>query len=470
MPKYLTVVPAYGRDYKTTGAALASWHANEDWLVSDFHDPADGKPINRADAVRDGLKVILRFDGHRKTADASQKPPKPRAKAAAPARARPRLAVVGRRSGPDICPARDGAQPHFFQDGRCTLCFAPASGRGSHDTKPRWGEVEWFSGDELLGRTPDARLYLEGRARGVQVGYQKKAKEFIGAHQDEDLLGKRFAFDRRGRVVMSNPSPLREVTRAEFEAAIRAHPEWIGKDVSTESRSFVRGGGMAAMQYTDGGKDLVAQAVYRGGQRPTYYLRREVAENPGKMLPVSVVNHGLDVRLVRGRWQPIWSETGKEARDSRLGINEDFGGYSSWRGAKEACVEMANAHRTMKGRQMDDDVRGNPAPRGPRLREGDLIRLDAHDPYAGLKAGQIGLVINMGGPGGSPDPNGLLVYAEWDNGEQTSTWRRSVVKVGRVTPRKITAPKFSTAAQERVAVLNDLRSQFQSWIAGGKKR
>lgn len=396
MPRYKTVVPAYGRDYKTTSAALASWHAGEDWLISDFHDPADGKPINKQDAARDGLKVILRFDGHRKTADASRKPPKPRAKAAAPSRARPpRLAVVGRHADRDICPSRDGAQSHLFQDRRCVLCHAPASGRGSHDTKPRWGEVEWFSGDELLGRTPDARLYLGGRARGVAVGYQKKAKEFIGAHRNEDLLGRRFAFDRHGRVVMSNP---------------------------------------------------------------------------GKALPVAVVNHGLDVRLVSGRWQPIWSETGKEARDTRLGINDDFGGYSSWRGAKNACVEMANAHRNMKGRQLDEDVRSNPSGRGPRVREGDLIRLEAQDFYAGLKAGQIGLVIGMGGPGGAPDPMGHLVYAEWDNGKQTSTFRRSVVRVGRVTPRKVKMPRFSTAGQERAAVVNDLREQFRAWIKRGGNR
>lgn len=316
MPRYKTVVPAYGRDYKTTSAALASWHAGEDWLISDFHDPADGKPINKQDAARDGLKVILRFDGHRKTADASRKPPKPRAKAS-PTRARTHhlTAIAGEPVRRDICPSRDGAAPHLFQDGRCSLCFAPASGRGSHYTKPGWGEVEWFSGDELLGRTPDARLYLHGRARGVAVGYQKKAKEFIGAHQDEDLLGRRFAFDRHGRVVMSNP----------------------------------------------------------GG-------------------------------------------------------------------------------------------------RGPRVREGDLIRLEAQDFYAGLKAGQIGLVIGMGGPGGAPDPMGHLVYAEWDNGKQTSTFRRSVVRVGRVTPRKVKMPRFSTAGQERAAVVNDLREQFRAWIKRGGNR
>ena len=48
--KYLTVTPAYGRDYTTAKAALADWKAGKDFIVRDISDPYDGKPINLQDA------------------------------------------------------------------------------------------------------------------------------------------------------------------------------------------------------------------------------------------------------------------------------------------------------------------------------------------------------------------------------------------------------------------------------------
>lgn len=58
--KHLTVTPAYGRDYKSAAAAKADWNANKDFIVSDFFDPHDGKPINKQDAS--GLKITIRYN------------------------------------------------------------------------------------------------------------------------------------------------------------------------------------------------------------------------------------------------------------------------------------------------------------------------------------------------------------------------------------------------------------------------
>lgn len=44
---HLTVVPAYGRDYKSAKEAVADWEANKDFLINDFSSQFDGKYINR---------------------------------------------------------------------------------------------------------------------------------------------------------------------------------------------------------------------------------------------------------------------------------------------------------------------------------------------------------------------------------------------------------------------------------------
>lgn len=43
---YLTVVPCYGRDYKSKAKAIADWHAGKDFRISNYFDPYDGKPVN----------------------------------------------------------------------------------------------------------------------------------------------------------------------------------------------------------------------------------------------------------------------------------------------------------------------------------------------------------------------------------------------------------------------------------------
>jgi len=48
---YLTLVPAYGRDYKSKKAVLADWEANKDFLIQDISSPHDGRYINKQDAA-----------------------------------------------------------------------------------------------------------------------------------------------------------------------------------------------------------------------------------------------------------------------------------------------------------------------------------------------------------------------------------------------------------------------------------
>lgn len=67
MSRYVTVVPAYGREYKSGKAANIDWVAGKDFRIEDFQ--LSGY-INREQAVKAGLKVTLRFDRLTKTAAA----------------------------------------------------------------------------------------------------------------------------------------------------------------------------------------------------------------------------------------------------------------------------------------------------------------------------------------------------------------------------------------------------------------
>lgn len=63
--KYVTVTPAYGRDYKSLAAAKADWEAGKDFILQDITSPWDGKPCNKED-MKDA-HVIVRYGKMRKT-------------------------------------------------------------------------------------------------------------------------------------------------------------------------------------------------------------------------------------------------------------------------------------------------------------------------------------------------------------------------------------------------------------------
>lgn len=65
---WITVTPAYGRDYKNKAAALADWDADKD-----FRETASGSYVNKSQAERMGLKVIIRYGKGMKNLDTSAK-------------------------------------------------------------------------------------------------------------------------------------------------------------------------------------------------------------------------------------------------------------------------------------------------------------------------------------------------------------------------------------------------------------
>ena len=60
----LTLIPAYGRDYKTAAAVKADWHDDRDFEIANHFHPYDGKPTNKEQTEED---VMIRFDQLRKT-------------------------------------------------------------------------------------------------------------------------------------------------------------------------------------------------------------------------------------------------------------------------------------------------------------------------------------------------------------------------------------------------------------------
>lgn len=56
----MTIVPAYGRDYKSARAAKDDWTAGKDFLIADMSSPHDGRYVNVKDY---GGRVTIRYAG-----------------------------------------------------------------------------------------------------------------------------------------------------------------------------------------------------------------------------------------------------------------------------------------------------------------------------------------------------------------------------------------------------------------------
>ena len=61
-----TVIPAYGRDYKSAAAAKKDWQDGKDFIIADLSNRYDGKPCS----IRDGLKVTIRYNKLERTTSA----------------------------------------------------------------------------------------------------------------------------------------------------------------------------------------------------------------------------------------------------------------------------------------------------------------------------------------------------------------------------------------------------------------
>lgn len=61
-PKRITVVPTYGRDYKSKAAVLEAWAEGKDFKITDFFSGDDGRAVNKEDADREGVIIMARYD------------------------------------------------------------------------------------------------------------------------------------------------------------------------------------------------------------------------------------------------------------------------------------------------------------------------------------------------------------------------------------------------------------------------
>ena len=57
----MTLIPAYGREYKSKKEVLADWDAGKDFIVADMFSRWDGKPANRDSFKGELATVQIRY-------------------------------------------------------------------------------------------------------------------------------------------------------------------------------------------------------------------------------------------------------------------------------------------------------------------------------------------------------------------------------------------------------------------------
>ena len=58
---YLTLTPAYGRDYSSRAEVQQAWKAGSDFIIQNFGHRYEGKPIGKSSADAEGLTVHIRY-------------------------------------------------------------------------------------------------------------------------------------------------------------------------------------------------------------------------------------------------------------------------------------------------------------------------------------------------------------------------------------------------------------------------
>lgn len=53
----VTLVPAYGRDYKSKKEVIKDWEENKDFIIQTIGHPYDGKVANRSDLAGESVKI-----------------------------------------------------------------------------------------------------------------------------------------------------------------------------------------------------------------------------------------------------------------------------------------------------------------------------------------------------------------------------------------------------------------------------
>lgn len=57
--RYVTLVPAFHRDYKSKKEVLQDWNEGADFIIQDMMHPDNGRYINKADAERHSKGVTF---------------------------------------------------------------------------------------------------------------------------------------------------------------------------------------------------------------------------------------------------------------------------------------------------------------------------------------------------------------------------------------------------------------------------
>ena len=66
---YITLTPAYGRDYTSVGAIKAALDSGKDFIIADVMHPYCGKPANKSDLAGEGVTAVnVRYAANRKVA------------------------------------------------------------------------------------------------------------------------------------------------------------------------------------------------------------------------------------------------------------------------------------------------------------------------------------------------------------------------------------------------------------------
>jgi hypothetical protein len=65
---YVTLIPAYGRDYTKQGQVMMHFNNNKDFIITSINDPYNGKPCNKSDLIKYSpyTHVEIRYDKLRK--------------------------------------------------------------------------------------------------------------------------------------------------------------------------------------------------------------------------------------------------------------------------------------------------------------------------------------------------------------------------------------------------------------------
>ena len=58
---YMTLTPAYGRDYKSAKDVKADWDANKDFVIADIFGGNCGLPVNKEQLVGKSITVNIRY-------------------------------------------------------------------------------------------------------------------------------------------------------------------------------------------------------------------------------------------------------------------------------------------------------------------------------------------------------------------------------------------------------------------------